>query len=78
MAALEIYAPQKLWRTQVVDRLGSGDAALATTATDGFAYVPSCAGPPTGVPAAKDGLLPIVIDSTNHKLYFYSGGWIPA
>ncbi len=79
MALLQIYDIQKLWRTQVVDRLGAGDgAALATTATSGFMYVPTCAGPPTGVPVAKPGLLPIVVDSTNHKLYFFSGSWVQA
>lgn len=51
-----------------------GSAALATTATDGFLYIPSCAGTPTGVPTAVTGRAPLVIDSTNNKLYFYSGG----
>jgi hypothetical protein len=49
-------------------------AAVATTATDGFLYVAACAGPPTGVPTAVTGRIPIVVDSTNNKLYFYSGG----
>jgi hypothetical protein len=26
---------------------------LATTATDGFTYIPTCAGVPTGVPRSK-------------------------
>lgn len=51
-----------------------GTAALATTATDGFIYVPTCAGVPTGVPTTHTGTAPIVIDTTNHRLYFYSGG----
>lgn len=51
-----------------------GAAALATTATDGFLYVPTCAGTPTGTPTVFTGTAPIVVDSTNHKLYFYSGG----
>lgn len=49
-------------------------AAIATTATNGFLYVPTCAGTPTGTPTAITGLAPIVVDSTNNKLYFYSGG----
>ena len=49
-------------------------AAVATTATDGFLYVPTCAGTPTGTPTTYTGRSPIVIDSTNNKLYFYSGG----
>ena len=51
-----------------------GTAAITTTATDGYLYVPTCAGVPTGTPSAIAGLSPIVIDSTNHRLYFYSGG----
>lgn len=49
-------------------------AALAANATNGFLYVPSCAGAPTGVPTAYTGRVPIVVDTTNNKLYFYSGG----
>jgi hypothetical protein len=51
-----------------------GTAAIATTATDGFLYVPTCAGTPTGTPTTQTGTAPIVVDTTNHKLYFYSGG----
>jgi hypothetical protein len=51
-----------------------GTAAIATNATDGFLYVPSCAGIPTGTPTAYTGRVPIVVDATNNKLYFYSGG----
>jgi len=54
--------------------LNAKGSALATNATDGFTYVPSCAGTPTGVPTAVTGTVPIVVDSTNNKLYFYSGG----
>ena len=50
-----------------------GNQALATTATDGFLYVPTCAGTPTGTPTARTGTVPIVVDTTNNKLYFYSG-----
>lgn len=51
---------------------------LATTATDGFFYVPSGAGPPTGVPTSPtlDNNVPIYIDRTNKKLYMYVGGWV--
>lgn len=51
-----------------------GAGALATTATDGFLYVPTCAGTPTGTPSAYAGMAPIVVNTTNNKLYFYSGG----
>ena len=66
--------------TAKIEAMASGSiavgvqAALNTTATDGFIYVPTCAGPPTGVPTAITGLAPIVIDTTNNKLYFYSSG----
>lgn len=53
-----------------------GNAALATTATDGFLYIPTCAGAPTGTPTAKTGLAPMVYDSTNNKFWMYDGGWI--
>jgi hypothetical protein len=49
-------------------------AAIATTATDGFLYVPTCAGTPTGTPTTYTGRAPIVVDTTNNKLYFYSSG----
>jgi hypothetical protein len=56
-----------------------GTAAVATTATDGFLYVTGCAGTPTGTPTSKTGRVPIVVDTTNNKLYFYSGGsWVAA
>lgn len=56
---------------------GSG-AALDTTATSGFTYLPTCAGTPTGVPAlAGTGRAAMVIDSTNAKMYgYYGGAWV--
>lgn len=51
-----------------------GGGALATNAANRFLYVPTCAGTPTGTPTAKTGFAPIVINTTNNKLYFYSGG----
>ena len=51
-----------------------GNQALATAATDGFLYIPTCAGTPTGTPTTQTGTAPIVVDTTNNKLYFYSGG----
>jgi len=53
-----------------------GTAALATTATDGFLYIPTCAGTPTGVPTAQTGTVAMVFDTTNNKLYIYDGGWL--
>lgn len=51
------------------------DAALATNATVGFVMIPSCAGTPSGTPAdIPTGQIPMVWDSTNLKLYVYTGG----
>lgn len=68
------------WSTKfTVSNLGNvvvGSAALATTDTDGFLYITSCAGAPTGVPTAYTGRVALQYDSTNNKLYVYDGGWI--
>lgn len=48
--------------------------ALATNATDGFLYVPSSAGAPTGTPTAYTGKVPIEVDDTNNKIWAYVGG----
>ena len=50
-----------------------GAAALATNATTGFCYIPTCAGVPTGVPVAQSGTAAIVFDTTNSKLMIYAG-----
>jgi hypothetical protein len=52
-----------------------GTAALATNAANGYIYIPTCAGTPTGTPTAVTGMVPLVYDTTNHKLYVYDGGW---
>lgn len=60
-----------------VDKDGNvivNEAAIATNATNGFLYVPTCAGVPTGTPASYTGRAPIVVDSTDNRLYFYSSG----
>jgi hypothetical protein len=49
-------------------------AALATNATDGFLYIPTCAGTPTGVPTVQAGTVPMVYDTVNHVLCIYDGG----
>ena len=61
------------------DNIYFGDAsALATTATDGFTYIRGGAGTPTGTPATSiTGHVPLFADTTNNKLYIYSGGsWV--
>lgn len=52
-----------------------GTGAVATNATDGFLYIATCTGTPTGVPTSYTGRLAQVYDSSNNKLYVYSGGW---
>lgn len=72
-----VFATQALERMRITSTgniVAGASAALATTATDGFLYVPTCAGTPTGTPTAITGMAPIVVNTTNNKLYFYSGG----
>jgi len=45
------------------------NGALATNAIDGFTYLPSSAGTPTGVPTAIAGGVPLELDTTNFFLY---------
>jgi hypothetical protein len=49
-----------------------GTGALTTSATQGFVYLPSCAGAPTGVPTAYTGRAPTVIDSSNCRINYYN------
>ena len=51
-----------------------GTTARATTATDGFLYIPTCVGTPTGTPTGQAGNVPLIYDSTNNVLYVYSNG----
>lgn len=50
------------------------NGALATNATNGFLYLPSMPGSPTGTPTSITGGIPLVVDSTNRKGYMYAGG----
>lgn len=52
-----------------------GTAALATSATNGFPYVPTVPGTPTGVATSYTGRAPFVYDSTNDLLYFRNTTW---
>lgn len=70
LASANEWTSQQLFDAGVV----LSKVALATTATTGFVYVPVCAGAPTGVPVAKTGTVPIVLDTTDLKLYAYLGG----
>jgi hypothetical protein len=83
-SALYLYpgsttANSKMFVNSVIQSTNSivcGSAALATTATDGFLYLPTCAGPPTGMPTAWTGTVPVVFDTTDDRLYFRTeGSW---
>jgi hypothetical protein len=53
-----------------------GVGALATTATDGYTYLPTCPGAPTGVPTTQTGMAPMLVDTTNSKLWVnVNGTW---
>lgn len=69
-------ATQKMRISGLGNVVLGNEAALATNATNGFAYIPTCAGTPTGVPTAYTGKVAMVFDTTNSKLYIYNGGWL--
>jgi hypothetical protein len=54
-------------------QFGTG-AVIATNATNGFAYLPTCAGTPTGTPTVRTGGVPAIYDTTGNKLWVYRGG----
>jgi hypothetical protein len=64
----------------LIDKNGNvvmGTAALSTSATDGFFYIDSCAGTPTGTPTAFTGRVPTIVDTTGNKIWGYYGGvWV--
>ena len=54
-----------------------GTTAIATTAVDGFFYIPTCAGTPTGTPTTYGATAAQVFDDTNDILYIWAGAaWI--
>jgi len=52
--------------------VGDNSSTLSTSATDGFLYVSSSAGAPTGTPTTQTGSIPIHVDSTNNAMYMYT------
>jgi len=60
------------------NNLYTGANNLSTTSTNGFIYVPTITGTPTGVPTTNAGRSAIVWDTSSNKLWVYSGGlWNP-
>jgi hypothetical protein len=49
-----------------------GTAAIARASSDGFLYIPTMNGFPTGTPTAKTGLAPIVIDDSGGAFALYA------
>jgi hypothetical protein len=52
-----------------------GNTVLANAATDGFLYIPSVAGAPTGTPTTHGATVALCYDTTDNKLYAYNGAW---
>lgn len=62
----------------LVDPNGScvvGSTSLPTNAIDGFFYIPTCAGAPTGTPTAYAGRAPMIYDTSNNKFYVFNSAW---
>ena len=51
--------------------LGGG---VTNASSNGFAYIASSTGAPTGTPIALTGYTPLYVDNTNNVISFYSGG----
>jgi hypothetical protein len=62
------------WRIDNAANLIAGTGAIATNATNGFTYIATCAGTPTGTPTTYTGRVPMVYDTTNHQFWFFDGG----
>lgn len=54
--------------------LYTGLGNLSVSSIDGFTYLPTAPGQPTGIPSANVGRAPTVWDTTNNRLWIYSGG----
>lgn len=52
-----------------------GAGALTTNQANGYFYIPTCPGIPTGTPTSYTGRVPMIYDSTNNKFYIYNGAW---
>lgn len=74
-----IYAANLAGQVFVVEDVGSvivsTGAALANAAVDGFLYIPTVVGAPTGVPTTRAGGAAMVFDTTNNKIWLYNGSW---
>jgi hypothetical protein len=48
---------------------------ISTSATNGFFYIPSSGGPPTGTPTTFTGKVPCEYDTSTNKMCCYNSGW---
>lgn len=53
----------------------AAETVIANAATNGFVYLRTVAGAPTGVPTAITGHAATLFDTTNSKLWVYNGSW---
>jgi hypothetical protein len=72
ITGLTVTAPAVSQQPSVV----VGNTSLATTATDGFLYIPGGAGAPVGTPTSFGGRYPLYWDTTAKKLYIYDTSWL--
>jgi hypothetical protein len=49
---------------------------LNAGATDGFTYIPTCPGKPTGTPTRQAGSVPMIYDTVDNNFYIYNGTWM--
>lgn len=78
MASTQIQFVQGSQVKALVDQSANfvvGSGSLTTGATNGFLYIPSSAGAPTGTPTSFTGRVTLHYDSTNNALYIYNGAW---
>lgn len=71
MTQLQLYVSERQWRRTVASRLGEPE--LATDASTGFLWIPTCAGVPTGTPDPVPGMMPLVADSLTGIIYRHDG-----
>lgn len=72
---LKLSSAQKLKVTSNGSLIhGSAAGQMGTTTTDGFFYLWSMAGTPTGTPTTATGSVPLAVDTTGSKLWAYIGG----
>jgi len=52
--------------------INGGESQLTVTATNGFLYIPTSTGVPTGTPNSHTGSVPMVFDTNGSRLYLYT------